>query len=225
MVHVLDEAATVVELGGRIGRGTNNQAELDGAIAGFTRIAGMPGPATLYSDSQYLLNGASKWCRGWVRNGWRKRDGDAVLNADRWRTLYELVLARKPLGPLAWEYLKGHAGIPANERADAIACAFADARTPALYAGPLAGYEVPIFDLPDAVGIPERARSVDGSAPVRGAKEKPLCYLSLVGGALERHADWAACEARVKGQRGAKFKKAMSAEDERAILRQWGLDG
>ena len=52
--------------------------------------------------------------------------------------------------------------------------------------------------------------------------KKAFSYLSLVGGAAKRHATWGECEARVKGVSGAKFKKAMSQEEETAILKSWG---
>jgi len=59
----------------------------------------------------------------------------------------------------------------------------------------------------------------------RFGKSAPAhAYLSVVDGQLMRHTTWADCERRVKGQRGARFKKATSAADESAILSGWGID-
>jgi ribonuclease HI len=54
-------------------------------------------------------------------------------------------------------------------------------------------------------------------------KAKPYSYLSLVGQVAQRHSSWTECEARVKGQSGAKFKKAMSQLEEAQILESWGI--
>jgi ribonuclease HI len=85
-----------------------------------------------------------------------------------------------------------------------------------LYKGSLLKYDVAIFDLPEDQPLPE----------MKPKKEKvpAYSYLSSHGGIIVRHPDWASCERRVKGQSGAKFKKAMSASDEREILKSWGMD-
>jgi ribonuclease HI len=88
----------------------------------------------------------------------------------------------------------------------------------ALYSGSLANYDVDILDVPDETSVPERT-----SGP-RKAKVIAHSYLSVVDGKPTRHSTWADCERRVKGQSGAKFKKAVSAADETAILRGWGVD-
>ena len=69
--------------------------------------------------------------------------------------------------------------------------------------------------------MPKRTKAAPG-APAR--KAAAHSYLSLVDGTAMRHGTWAECERRVKGRSGARFKKATSAEDERAILRGWQVD-
>jgi ribonuclease HI len=96
--------------------------------------------------------------------------------------------------------------------------AFAAQQPPQLYDGPLTGYDRPILDVPEDTALPERRAS--SSAP----KAAAYSYLSVVGGVAMRHATWADCERRVKGQSGARFKKSASAADESAILRGWGID-
>jgi ribonuclease HI len=67
------------------------------------------------------------------------------------------------------------------------------------------------------------AREGDAAKKRPTSKGPAYSYLSLIDGALERHATWAECERRVKGRAGARFKKAMSAADEADILRSWGV--
>ena len=91
-------------------------------------------------------------------------------------------------------------------------------RPVALYDGPLLGYPVAVFDVPDDTGIPPRSKSSPGAGTVKGAA---YSYLSVVDGKPARHATWTECEQRVKGRSGARFKKAMSAAEEKAILGSW----
>ena len=76
-----------------------------------------------------------------------------------------------------------------------------------------------ILQLPDDTAVPKRRTGDSGAA-----KSPPYSYLSVVGGMPMRHLTWAECERRVKGQPGARFKKAASATDEASILRGWGID-
>jgi ribonuclease HI len=119
-----------------------------------------------------------------------------------------------------WHYVRGHVGIPGNERVDEIADSFATEQPVALYDGPLSGYPVPILDLPDDTTVP--ARSTPSSGAGR-SKSVAYSYLSVVDGRPMRHATWSECEQRVKGRAGARFKKATSAAEESSILRSWGI--
>ena len=121
---------------------------------------------------------------------------------------------------IAWHYVRGHTGIPGNERVDEIADAFAVHRDIPLYEGPLSGYARPVLDLPDDTSVPNRT---PGSAP-RSSKAAAYSYLSVVDGTPMRHATWPECDRRVKGRSGARYKKAMSAADEAAILRGWQFE-
>jgi len=108
----------------------------------------------------------------------------------------------------------------AFEERDEIADGLAQGRAITLYRGPLVGYPLAILDLPSETSVPVRASSAGGRG---GSTSKPYGYLSVVDGELARHATWADCERRVKGRPGARFKKAMSPEDEAAILREWRI--
>ena len=73
--------------------------------------------AVVYTDSSYVQKGISEWIHGWKRNGWRTADKKPVKNADLWLKLDELAREHR----VDWRWVKGHAGHPENERADALA--------------------------------------------------------------------------------------------------------
>ena len=216
---VIATDGSVTELGGRAPHTTNNRMELTAAIEALEHTRQAVGGLDIYTDSTYLIKGIREWIRSWRRNGWTTREGSAVLNRELWQQLDGLVAAR-PRGGVTWHYVRGHVGIPGNERADAIADGFARGTPVELYAGPISGYTLPILDLPSDTSVPARRASGAGSPASKGA---PVSYLSFVDGQLMRHRTWPECEARVKGRSGARFKKAATREEELAILRSWGL--
>ena len=104
------------ELFGGEAHTTNNRMELMAVIQGLavlTRSSELP----LHVDSSYVMNGMTKWIHGWKRNGWRTADKKPVKNAELWQEL-ETQVARHEV---RWEWVKGHAGDPGNERADQLA--------------------------------------------------------------------------------------------------------
>lgn len=208
----------VSELGGGAPHTTNNRMELTAAIEALAFLRDVSGPARIYSDSSYVVHGMTRWIGAWKRRGWTTVGGSEVLNRDLWEELDRLATSRGRAHAVTWSHVRGHSGIAGNERADAIADSFASQRLPSLYEGPLSAYEVSVFPLPDEAPPSERrtrASSTKGRAP--------YSYLSLVEGKLMRHSTWAECEQRVKGRAGARFKKAMTAGEEAAILEDWGL--
>ena len=207
----------VTELGGGSPHTTNNKMELGGAIAALRHVADRPEPVTIYTDSTYLIQGITQWVWGWRKRGWKTATGADVLNRDLWEELSALTGARAR-GSINWCWVRGHVGTPGNERCDEIAVAFAAQQPPQLYDGPLAAYDRPILEVPEDNAVPPRTSSSNT------AKAAAYSYLSVVGGVAMRHATWADCERRVKGQSGARFKKSASAADESAILRGWGID-
>lgn len=205
----------VTELGGGAVMTTNNKMELTGAIAALAFLERTTGRLAIYTDSTYVIQGIGGWVHNWKRRGWKTATGTDVMNRDLWEQLDALASARGARN-IAWHYVRGHIGIPGNERVDEIAGAFAMLAPVDLYDGPLIGYPVAIFDLPDETGVPPRRQSSSG------AKSKPAySYLSLVDGKPMRHRTWQECEQRVKGRSGARFKKATSAADEGTILAEW----
>lgn len=194
--------------------------ELNGAIAALQHVANQPGRVAIYTDSTYLIQGITRWVWGWRKRGWKTAQGGDVLNRELWEQLSRLVGARAR-GDVQWHWVRGHVGTPGNERADQISVAFAQHQSADLYVGPLDGYALPILQLPDDTTVPKRSA---GTGPAAKGQVAAYSYLSVVGGVPMRHVTWAECEQRVKGQSGARFKKATSADDESAILRGWGID-
>ena len=98
---------------------TNNRMELHAASAALALLEGLLGhcQVNVHTDSQYLRQGITEWIDGWVGRGWRTRDKQPVKNQDLWRVLYRLTQAHD----VAWQWIKGHAGHPLNERADRLA--------------------------------------------------------------------------------------------------------
>ena len=104
------------ELGGYDPDTTNNRMEMMAAIAGLEALK-RPCRVRLYSDSQYLRDGITKWIHDWKRRGWRTAEKQPVKNMDLWQRL-EAATARHVVD---WQWVRGHAGHVENERADAIA--------------------------------------------------------------------------------------------------------
>ena len=104
------------EMSGADAATTNNRMELMAAIMAL-RALKKPCRVELSTDSKYVMDGITKWVFGWQRNGWRTADKKPVKNAELWQALLE---AARP-HDVAWKWVKGHAGHPENERADALA--------------------------------------------------------------------------------------------------------
>lgn len=95
---------------------TNNRMELTAAIKGLEALK-RPCRVVLSTDSRYVMDGLTKWLPGWQRNGWKTAARQPVKNCDLWQ---ELIAAAAP-HTIRWEWVKGHAGHPENERADKLA--------------------------------------------------------------------------------------------------------
>jgi len=105
------------ELSGGEAMTTNNRMEL---MAAISALEGLDRPArlTVITDSAYVKGGITEWIEGWKRRGWQTASKKPVKNDDLWRRL-DAAVARHP--EVRWEWVKGHAGHPENERADALA--------------------------------------------------------------------------------------------------------
>jgi len=95
---------------------TNNRMELMAAIEGLKALK-RPCRVILSTDSRYVMDGLTKWIKGWQKNGWKTAARQPVKNAELWQ---DLLAAAKP-HRIEWVWVKGHAGHPDNERADKLA--------------------------------------------------------------------------------------------------------
>jgi ribonuclease HI len=100
---------------------TNNRMELTAAIEGLAALK-RPSLVHLHTDSMYLRDGITRWITAWKRNGWRTASKQPVKNEDLWRRLEEVVATHR----VDWRWVRGHAGMPENERADKLARAAAE---------------------------------------------------------------------------------------------------
>ena len=212
---VVTPEGQVTELGGFQEATTNNRMELTATIRALEFCQNISLPVVFYTDSTYVIRGITQWIWAWRKRDWKNAEGEDVSNKDLWEKLLRIVTARGSEGKIQWLYSRGHVGTPGNERCDEIAVAFSQGKWVDLYKGSLLKYSIAIFDLPTETTLPE----------MKPKKEKKVAYsyLSVVHGQPQRHSDWPSCERRVKGQSGAKFKKAMSPEDEERILAEWGV--
>ena len=104
------------ELHGGEAATTNNRMELTAVIEGLAALK-KRSRVSVFTDSQYVQKGISEWIHSWKRRGWRTADKKPVKNEDLWRRLDELASGHS----VEWHWVKGHAGHPENERADALA--------------------------------------------------------------------------------------------------------
>ena len=95
---------------------TNNRMELTAAIKALEALK-RPVDVVLMTDSVYLRDGVTKWLAQWKSRGWRTADRKPVKNVDLWQRL-EVAMAPHRID---WRWIRGHAGHPENERADALA--------------------------------------------------------------------------------------------------------
>lgn len=104
------------ELSGGEPASTNNRMELTAAASALEALK-RPCRVVLHTDSEYVKNGITRWHTGWVRRNWRNAAGDPVANMDLWRRLLGAAATHR----IEWRWVRGHAGDPMNERADALA--------------------------------------------------------------------------------------------------------
>ena len=110
------------EMSGGEDNTTNNRMELLAAIMALEALK-RPVAVTLTSDSSYLKDGITKWIHGWKKNGWKTAAKKPVANQDLWQRLDQAIAPHQ----INWQWVKGHAGHPMNERCDDLARMAAEA--------------------------------------------------------------------------------------------------
>jgi len=202
---------TVLEIGEAKDPTTNNEMELRAVVEALRQVS-EGASAVIYTDSKYVVEGATGWTFGWMKNGWKTKTGSDVLHKELWQELIELLKRVK----VDWHKVPGHVGIIGNERADTIASDLGEGKVVELYSGPKAEYPYAIEDVSyDEVKAAER------SAARKRQAAKAYSYISEVDGVVQTHQTWAECEARVKGKKGVRFKKSLSADEEAVIIKDF----
>ncbi len=115
---LLRSGAVEKELFGGHPQTTNNRMELQAVIEALQALK-RPCRVTLYLDSEYVRQGITEWLAGWKARGWRTAGKQPVKNVELWQQLDQLVQSGGH--QIEWRWVKGHAGDPGNERADALA--------------------------------------------------------------------------------------------------------
>lgn len=109
---ILEYGAVKKEFSGGELATTNNRMEMEAAIQALTRIK-EPCEVELFTDSEYVRDGITKWIHAWKAKGWKKK----IKNKDSWQRLDEIAQKHK----VRWHWVRGHAGNPLNERCDVLA--------------------------------------------------------------------------------------------------------
>lgn len=107
---------TLKELSGAEAVTTNNRMELTAVIRALEALK-RPVRASIYTDSEYVRRGITEWVASWKARGWRTADRKPVKNQDLWEQLDALAARHQ----LQWHWVKGHSGVPGNERVDELA--------------------------------------------------------------------------------------------------------
>jgi ribonuclease HI len=95
---------------------TNNRMELTAVIRALEALK-RPSQLRIFTDSEYVRRGITEWVKSWKARGWKTADRKPVKNQDLWERLDELVLPHQ----IEWRWVKGHSGVPGNERVDQLA--------------------------------------------------------------------------------------------------------
>lgn len=104
------------ELVGGEAQTTNNRMEMTAVLEGLKALKA-PCEVTIHTDSRYVIDGMTQWIFGWQKRGWVNAAKKPVANEDLWRALIDAVRPHK----VQWQWVKGHAGHPENERVDSLA--------------------------------------------------------------------------------------------------------
>ncbi len=212
-IRLLYPDGTVEEHGAAVKQTTNNQMELQAAIAALEHLGHIPN-LTVYTDSRYVIDGLTKWLPNWRRRGWTTATGTAVKNQDLWQKLAQLTRPH-----MNWRHVRGHSGDPNNERVDDIARAFASGGAPHLFRGRQGEPADPVQEGPSRAA---HARRVPAS-PTSSKRSKPQ-YVSIVKGNVVIDDDWPSCEARVRGVAGARYKKVRTSEELAEFCAKHGVE-
>ncbi|MCC7436648.1 ribonuclease HI [Candidatus Nomurabacteria bacterium] len=214
---VLMSDTKVVELSGAQNPATNNQMELEAVIKSLSyAVSHFPGyTIELHVDSTYVLKGIESWLNSWIRNGWMTSLKKPVENKSQWQKLLRI---RDELGKkLNLNKVAGHSGQIYNDRCDELAVKSALGEKVKLFKGSLKDYKNLLEENPPKSEIKKSSSGSKKTGPA-------YSYVSLVDGKVYADKTWAECERRVKGKKGAKYKKVFSKAEETSLVQDYTLN-
>lgn len=218
-VVLVDDMA--MELSGSSKKATNNQMELEAVISTLSDSGAMAhkGPVIVYSDSAYVVNGLSSWVYGWEKKGWITSTKTPVENKAMWEKA--LVLLKHYGSRLEIAKVSGHAGNLYNERCDELAVAAALGKKEKHFQGSQKDYDLFL----ESIGTTAKKAPPAGGSKKKKTKDAgpAYSYVSLVNRKVYTDKTWAACEKRVKGKKGAKYKKVFSKGEETSLIQDYTL--
>jgi ribonuclease HI len=185
---------------------TNNAMELSAVIAGIKKflVVGETKKLTIHLDSKYVRDGSISWRHGWARNGWMTKEKQSISNKDLWQELHKILNQCAELGiTIDWDLVRGHRGIPGNERCDYLATTVADTGVDQSYNGPLSGHPF----AKNLLTVPKTTEPY---------------YIAFADGQLQKFTKWDDCSQWVRGRK-AKYKKVHSTLEEESVLEGWGV--
>lgn len=200
---------TVIEIGAGKQLTTNNEMELKAVVEALKKVPTDSQSVEVYTDSKYVVEGSTGWIFGWMKNGWKTKTNTDVSHKELWQELITLLKEVK----VDWHKIPGHSGLIGNERADIIASNFGDEKKVTLYNGNREGYGYEIENVEY-----DKEKAAARSEARKRQSQKAHSYISKVDGVIQTHKTWGECEARVKGKKGTRFKKAVSVEEEKEII-------
>lgn len=206
----------VIEIAGYAKKATNNQMELLAVEKALSTIKqkyalSENDQICVYADSTYVLNGLSTWVDGWMRKGWVTSTKTPVENKQQWVALVEL---RDFFGDqLVLQKVAGHSGDTYNDRCDELAVAAALAQKETfLFSGSSKEYRIFL-----------EHKEVQVKQTKKVSSKKPYAYVSCVDGVVHSDSTWEKCEQRVKGKKGAHYKKVFSKEEETSLIQTYTM--
>ena len=206
---VISDGNKVREIGGELEKTTNNETELKAVVEAIKEVKEESADIHIYTDSKYVVEGATGWILGDEKWLGRQKQGTDVLNKKLWQELVTLLQSTT----IEWHKIPGHSGLIGNERADAIASTYGEKKPVSLFDEPQSEYPYDIENITFDTKVEAAARSETRKRQAMKAHS----YVSEINGDVQTHKTWKECEARVKGKK-ARFKKAISAEEERSII-------
>lgn len=206
---VIIENGFVKEFGGFEENTTNNRMEIKSAIAALENSKNSF--ISIYTDSSYLVSAMTSWIFSWQKNNWIKKGSDKneeVLNKDLFIKLLEVSKDKK----IQWIKVRGHAGVPLNERCDVIATSFADGKQTPLFSGKVSDYKISLdFDVDKNLPISKEKKS----------NQKAYSYVSKIDGEIFVDKSWEDCKKRVSGVSNVRYKKSLNKDDEEKIIKEF----